>query len=202
MEFRSGTRKPFPGFDRVYRAHDPGTPEFRARVDDFSVEDAFAALRGERVPSVPVSARWVMGRRVPRDFIWTTLAVPFIASDRVFDLLRKHAFTGWSTFPVELLNDAGECISTYHGLVVYGRCGPRQKERSALIAKLGPVGKTIEVYKGLFFDEHRWDGSDVFMPDDGTGLVFVVQEVRDALTAAKVKGISLDRADLEERLFA
>jgi hypothetical protein len=201
MEFRSRTRNPFPGFERVYHAHDPGTPEFRARINDFSIEDAFDVLRGEKAPSTPVSARWVMGRRLPRDFVWTTLAVPFIASDRVIDLLRRHTFTGWSTFPVELLSDAGEHISGYHGLAVHGRCGPRQKERSALIAKPGPVGNTIQVHQGLFFDEDAWDGSDVFMPDDGSGLVFVVQEVRDALTAAKVKGISLDRVDLHERLF-
>lgn len=200
MEYPSGSKQPFPGFDRVYLAHDPGTPEFRAQMD-MSLEGAFDVLRGDVKPAAPVSGRWMMGRRVPRDFIWTTLGVPVIVSDRVISILSAGEFLGWSTYPIDLVGPKGDPVSGYQGLVVRGRCGALQGERSTEIQKPGPVGNKIIVYRGQFFDETRWDGSHIFMSTDKTGLIFVLQEVRDALQGAKVKGIALDRTDTHERFF-
>ena len=190
----------FPGFDHTYYAEDPGTPGFTVDVS-LSLSEAFSTLRGDSVPKAPVAARWVMGRRKPQDFIWTTLAVPFIVSPKVISLFRERSFTGWSTYPVDVVGASDEQIGGYCGLAVHGRCGPFQPERSAPIQKPGPTGLVIEVYKGMFFDERAWDGSDVFMPSDKTGLVFLVQAVRDAVRKSKLTGITLDRCETHERML-
>jgi len=199
MAYPSSGKK-FPGFDRVYYVDEPNSSEFRVDID-LTLETALAALRGECVPTAPVSGRWVMGRTAAKEFVWTTLGIPFIISARAISILSEHGFVGWGTYPVNLFGPGGEPIADYHGLVVSGRCGPRQPDRSIAIQRPGPIGKPTLVYKGLFFDEGEWDGSDLFMPRDTTGFVFVVEQVREVLQAARVTGVSLKRVDSNERPF-
>jgi hypothetical protein len=200
MESHSGTRAEFPGFDSVFYAGHPGHG-FICR-SDLSVEDAFRLIRGELKPMGDIWLRWAMGRKEPTDFLWTTLAVLFVVSDRVVQILQSKRFSGWTTYPVVVVGPTGTTIPGYSGLSVVGRCGPLQPERSIRYQKPGPVGNTIEVFKGQFFDENLWDGSDIFMPTDGTGLVFVLDRVKRALESSKLKGVRFARADLHERLFA
>jgi hypothetical protein len=201
LAYHSGTKMSFPGFDRVYELRDPGTPEFRTTVGA-SIDEARAVTRGEITPLEPVKLQWVMGRRNPRDFIWTGLAVPRIVHERIVAILSKHGFLGWSLYPVEVYGPKGERVNDYHGLAIGGRCGALRPDRSEEIQKVGPAGTWITVYRGLYCDESAWDGSDLFMPSDQlAGMVFVTQPVRDVLLRAKVKGAAFDRLDSTERSF-
>jgi hypothetical protein len=74
-------------------------------------------------------------------------------------------FTGWTTYPVELTGRDGEPLPGYHGFAVTGR----------------------------LVEPDDWDGSDVFVTGEGA-LTFVSEPVRDALLAAGVKNVRLERA--------
>jgi hypothetical protein len=190
----------FPGFQHIYRISDPGDPGGFVADIGLSTQDGLAALRGDRQIQTPVSLRWRMGRRTPDDFIWTTIAIPFIVSERVIAALEDCKCSGWDTYPIALVGAAGEPIPGYHGLVVRGRCGPLEKHRSVEIRKQYPGG-VFPAYRGWYFDERAWDGSDVFMPGGRVGHVFITQDAKDALSAARISGADFDRADLAERTF-
>jgi hypothetical protein len=164
---------------------------------DVPAGQEFDLLRGDWVPPEPLEVRWEMGRKSPSDVVWTTLAVPVIVNARVLEVLRDGGFSGWSTYPVVVHDKAGEVVEGYVGLVVTGRCGAMDNARSPKVDRKFPGG-VFEVYKGLFFDEREWDGSDVFCPAGSSGWVFVVPRVAEALRAAKVRNVSLEPvADVE-----
>jgi hypothetical protein len=139
-----------------------------------------------------------MGRQTPSDFIWTTIVSPLIVSARVIALLQDSAVSGWSSYPVEVLNRDGEVLEGYAGLSIIGRCGRMEFERSLEVPKEYPAG-TFPVYKGLFFPPESWDGSDFFMPSDGTLYVFAVDRVQKLFRKARITNVAFERADLAER---
>jgi hypothetical protein len=190
----------FPGCENVHWISDPGGREFRVDLD-LSFDEALDALRGDWAPDRPVTAKWVMGRHIPDDFVWTRFAIPIIVSSRVVSVFEKGRFTGWSTYPVTLFDRRGAVVEGFEALVVTGRTGPMQLERSAEVVKPGPTGRPTVHYRGLLFDESLWDGSDVFMSSDRNGTVFLTREVRNGLLEAGVTGAFLQQADQDERLF-
>ena len=54
-------------------------------------------------------------------------------------------------------------------------------------------------YRGTYFDEQGWDGSDVFMPADRSSLVFVTERIAAVLLEGGVSGVAIERADRTER---
>ncbi|HEY8207038.1 MAG TPA: hypothetical protein VIG99_06145, partial [Myxococcaceae bacterium] len=126
-----------------------------------------------------------MGRSKPSDFIYTTLATPIIISDRVVGILKDGGFSGWRTYPIELLGKGGNRIPGYHGLAVHGRCGPIDESRAVKLDQIMPGG-VFPAWYGLFFDSETWDGSDLFMTSSAKAWVFVVDAVKRALEKAKV----------------
>jgi len=84
-------------------------------------------------------------------------------------------------FPVRLGAKNGSPVPGYQGLIVTGRCGDIDKSRSVPFEKPMGKGTASTYYKGLFFEEATWDGSDIFRPA-GTGFVFVTQKVKDVLS--------------------
>ena len=92
--------------------------------------------------------------------------------------LQEAGISGWSTYPVELFGKQGEPLGTYHGLIVHGRCGAVDKSRSVRTTKEFPGG-VFPIWRGLYFDEDSWDGSDIFMPSDETGWVFVTTRAKE-----------------------
>ena len=101
-------------------------------------------------------------------------------------------------YDVDVRGAEDEHIHGYAGLSVRGRCGPIQYERGVPVQKEYPGG-IFTVYLGYFFDEQSWDGSDLFVSVDGSGMVFVTQKVRDAFAKAKVTGATMGRADLAQQ---
>src|SRR5439155_8084762 len=119
----------FPGFDRLYLVSDPwANRPFRAQFEgDF---DAPALLvRGEARADRLIATR-AMGQRVPSDVVWTTWAIPLMLSQSVVDTCLAADLSGWTTLPVALTDALGD-DHPYHLLVVNGRCGPIDYERSA-----------------------------------------------------------------------
>lgn len=131
----------------------------------------------------------------PSDFIWTTLVTPKLVSTRVVETLRDGKVTGWSLYPVRIVDKGSNEIEGFHGLAVVGRCGPLDSSRGEYLLKPPPVpqGRAFWVRKGLFFDPESWDGRDVFSPANGGGIVFVVERVKQLLEKAKVRNVKFTR---------
>ena len=162
--------------------------------------DPLALTRGQINPKEPVCFHHDEGSRL-KDHIGTTWALLHLVSDRFLGVL--DGFSGWRVYPVEVYDKDGELVPGYHGLAVNGRCGPIDDDLSPVMVLPPPVpqGEAMPHRIGIRFWPETWDGSDVFMPE-GSGWVLVRQEVRDALTAAKITGIDLYRITEIELLLS
>ncbi len=191
----------FPGFDRFYVLNNSwdGDP-FHADLGVETREEALALTRGEVEPSTPIAATWQSGGRVPKDFIGTSVGFTRLISARVVQVLEGINATGWSTYPIQLTGRNGEHIPGFVGLAVRGRSGPRLPERSDALMKPSPVGNLRQVYRGYFFDESSWDGSDIFVTG-ATATTIVSQRVHDAFSEARLSNMLLGRVDLDERIW-
>ena len=98
------------------------------RVEPRMHLDEMAVLRGqpERKPLEFVHAE---GRR-RLDLVGTGYAMLYLVSDRFIDVLSGAKFTGWTTYPVRIVDESGHEVSGYHGLSVRGRSGALDPERA------------------------------------------------------------------------
>lgn len=182
----------FPGFDALYELRDPlSDPPYRG-IFEADLDTALALTRGELQSHAPITVRHEMGRGRPGDVTWTTLAIPVVVSLRVVDLLSDNAFTGWSTYPVHVLDREGQVIDGYYGLAITGRCGPIEPSQSEVVFRDLPGGR-VPALKGMFFDPASWDGSDLFMSVEQNALRFVREDVKSALEIAKVRNLRFER---------
>jgi hypothetical protein len=193
--------KPFPGFSHLYSLGET-YGGFRAHLDwdGRHADETLALTRAEATPSGPIPLYYRMGRAVPSDVIWTTGLHPVIVHKRVIDLLLDHRFTGWGTYPVEVYGKQGEPYPDYLGLSFTGRCGPIDGSRSERTLVEMPGG-LVPHWKGIYFDEQSWDGSDFFMCSDGKGWMFVTEDVVKAFKKTKVRGVTFDSLDSIELMF-
>jgi hypothetical protein len=153
--------KNFPGFDRIYLIRDPFSKRvLRGQFE--AMADCLALTRGEANVSEKIRVSWAMGGANPSDFIWTTSAHPLIVHRRIVDLFREHSITGWSTYPVIVIDKAGHSHLDYEGLKIIGRCGPVDLSRSVIVPSEYPAG-WFPHFLGHYFAEDSWDGSDIFM---------------------------------------
>jgi len=139
--------------------------------------------KGEWRPPEPVRLKAYMGGQAT-DVLWTG-QLNVCISDRVLDVLEKNKFTGWATYPVEVFGRKGEFLPGYHGLSITSYASEIDRSRSQIIVK-SPVPGTEPrtYYRGIFFDESKWDGSDFFRL---TGSWTVVKKtVRDVFKREKI----------------
>lgn len=156
---------------------------------------------GEVTPATPVRFHRDQGTRI-KDLIGTTTALLTLVSDRFVAVLREGGFSGWTTYPVGVYNEAGREVPSYHGLAITGRAGPRDNSLTPkeLLPPPVPGGRAMPGRRGLLFKYGSWDGSSLFCPE-GTAAITVTEEVRAALTAAKLSNLHLQRITEIERIF-
>jgi hypothetical protein len=89
-------------------------------------------------------------------------------------------------------------VEDYKLLVVTGRAGGIQNDRSSKLWKMPPPGgNPYEAWKGIYFDENSWDGSDMFCLGE-TAHIVVVERLKQALTREGVTNIEfVPLADVE-----
>jgi hypothetical protein len=103
-------------------------------VDDIDSEGlAFGAV----VPSSPVRLR-IQSRRKVGDFFLGPWPVQ-IVSLRFVEALEKGGFSGWTTFPVEVIGPLSEELRDHRGLTVTGRSGPPDRSREECVLLPPPV---------------------------------------------------------------
>jgi len=155
--------------------------------DWLAKEQASALFRGELKLQYPLQLGAYMGGQAT-DFLWSSLTPLLVVSQKVVGLLEECRLTGWATYPVEVYDRKGDRLEGYSGFAITGRAGKRNRSRSRIITKPAPApgGRSREVYKGLYFDEGQWDGSDIFLVG---GIKVVTRPLQQALKQAKVTNV-------------
>jgi len=180
-------------YSKLFELNDPlaNRPlRFLTKQKWLTWEKGYQLFSGEWQPPEPVILEAYMGGQAT-DIMWSGGGPIFCVSQKVVDLLKEEKFTGWATYPVEVHDRKGEFLPGYHGFTITGRAGEHQLERSQVIYKpLFPGGDPRKVYQGFFFDERRWDGSDIFKLSESSHII-VKKEVRDALKRAKISNVRL-----------
>ncbi len=191
-------------FDKMYKLKDPlGNRALRLTwYDDcnwLTKKMAAFLFRGELTePPQPIHLHSYMGGQ-PMDFLWSGMIPVVCISERVVELLTTHKLSGWSTYPVEVYNREGERLLNYFGFSVTGRVGKQVSSRSKVVEVPVYPGsqKLRKVYKGLYFDETSWDGSD-FCTEAGTYRIIVTHAVHTVFKQNKVNNVRLIRlSDVE-----
>lgn len=161
--------------------------------------DPFGVFRGER-PSPPgLRFHRIKGSRLV-DVVGSTLPPLKLLSRRVIKALSGDRLTGWEAVSVPVDVSDGQVSQDYSLLVVRGRSGPVDdslSERAVLPPP--PGGRTMPGWKGLFFTESSWDGTDVFTPM-GSGYVCVTRRVKDLLEARGFTNARFESLAAVERL--
>lgn len=177
--------------------HDPlSNSAFRGKAEPPAYDLMLRAMRGAQV-TAPIPIQYSSGR-VLADFIWVPL-VP-IVHVRVIDILRRARITGWTTFPVDVRGSAGEKISDYVGFGVTGRCEHVTVDaaHSELIYKQRGQHK-IPYYRGIYFPQESWDGSDFFTGStDETAFILATETVNELIRRECVKNCRLDPVTVAE----
>ena len=179
--------------EKIFELADPLTVEpFRlrsrlpanAKAEGIDVE---LLSQGKSQIVKPIQFDAAQGRKAT-DFLWTQLIKPVCVSDRVIRILEEYDVTGWSTYPVQVFDAEGVLHDSYHGLVVTGAVCEADYTRSAIVTKPSPTprGKSYDVYRGLYFDEDQWDGSDMFWVG---GVRVVVDKVRTLFERHRIENV-------------
>ncbi len=153
--------------------------------DWVTTDTVLTLFHGECHPPEPVVLKTQMGGQAT-DILWSTFPPIMCISEKLRDILIENNFTGWSTYPVKVYGRHGEYLPGYHGLAVKGFAGKYDLGRSQKVINPPhiPGGKPVEVYRGFFFDENKWDGSDFFRVK--ANWLVVTEGVRDAFKKAKI----------------
>ncbi|MBI4330930.1 MAG: hypothetical protein HY673_06595 [Chloroflexi bacterium] len=183
-------------YSNFYMLEEPGaTRPLRLKAQqEFAWRNSFELYSGEFRPPEPVLLKAFMGGQLA-DFLWASSVFITCISQRVLGLLKANGFTGWDTYPVEAYGRRGEPLPGYHGFAVKSWAGKINLAKSPIIDKppLVPGADPYRVYRGLYFDEKNWDGSDVFRL--AAGETVITGRVKDVFKKAKVTNILLTPLD-------
>ncbi len=171
-------------------------------VEDF---DEFALVRAEYRPEGILHFVHSSGR-VPYDIVTTELPVLKLISDRLVEVLKRHELTGWQTYRVQVLDRQKNEVPGYHGLQVYGRCGPVDYSLSPRVMEPPfPGAEPAPTWKGYYFDPATWDGSDLFIPESANGRTtvhaFVTRRLKEIFEKEKITNVEFEPVKEVSGLF-
>jgi hypothetical protein len=136
-------------------------------------------------PAEPIVFRQNSDKLSPGHLVPGGSPALLLLSRRLAGALRTSRCTGWTTWPVHLLVEGGRPVGDHVGLAVTGRCEPIQRERSE---RLGD-----NWWRGVFFEEASWDGSDIFQPEGSrAGWPYLSAHAKEAVLAAKLRGVGFE----------
>jgi hypothetical protein len=186
------TSKPL-DFNQFYELYDPLASRSLRLTDEgysdwITTDQAILLFHGRLKLNAPLRLGAYMGGQAT-DFLWSGLPPLVCVSERVINLLQMNNITGWARYPVEIYGRKGEPVAGYHGFSVTGEECRRDRSRSQIITKQAvPGGKPYEVYKGLYFYEEDWNGSDIFRVGSSGGTI-VTEKVKVIFKQAKVSNV-------------
>lgn len=182
-------------FSRFHELSDPlATRPLRLSVLKYSrwVTNAYAweLFRGRVYLDRPLNLGIQSGGQLTH-FLWSSFPPIVCISTYVVELLQAYGVTGWTTYPVEIYGRKGEPLTGFNGFAVTGSECRRDRSRSEILTRQAvPEGEHFEVYKGLYFYEEDWDGSDIFRVRSSGGTI-VIDKVKKIFKQAKVTNVKL-----------
>lgn len=186
---------PILDFSRFYELYDPiASRPLRLSPERYSnwltKAQAIELFRGRLKLTTPLGLCAYRGGQAT-DFLWSGLIPLVCISQRIITLFRENNIRGWMTYPVEVYGRKNEPLLGYYGFAVTGSDCRRDRSRSEIqIRQAVPDGEPFEVYKGLYFYEEDWDGSDIFWVKSYGGIV-VTEKVYKSLKRVKVTNVKL-----------
>jgi len=116
-----------------------------------------------------------------------------LISEKLKNLLVENNITGWKTYPIKIYDKKGNSLKDYFGLSITGKCGSiiNEKSENRTMPPMVSGGPTYEARIGLFFDESKWDGSDIFSPM-GTYYIFVSEEVKTLIKQNNITNVHFE----------
>ena len=168
-----------------------------------SQEETRQLFYGTLQPRKPIRLVQGMGKQIS-DFLWSTFHRWSPFPDKIVNILESHNFTGWGYYPVELYNSLGMLIPGYQGFSIISYAGGQDFSRSELITIPSsiPEWKDRQVYKGTYFDESKWNGSDFFRIQHAT--IIVKKEVVTAFQKSRISNVRftpLLGTELDSRVY-
>lgn len=119
-----------------------------------------------------------------RDLLGTYWAGVYLVTEHFRQSVGDLGATGWFTTPVRI-----EGIESPLSLLsVTGRCG------SMFGVGGEPIAGAPEI--GTFIDPLRWDGSDLFMPDNNNSIL-VLGSTAESLQELRLSNVAFESAGLE-----
>ncbi len=151
--------------------------------------DFYKVFRSEYIPEYVVECMPSLGSKA-FDFLNSGYAGLYLVSEKIIELFKNNAISGWSSIPVRIKAYEGY---NYYILTVIGRCSEidYEKSESFIKAPFTPTGKPIEAKRGLNFDLNSWDGSDVFTPEKSM-FTFVTEKVEKLLSKNKATNVIIE----------
>jgi hypothetical protein len=159
----------------------PANPRaFSGTITQHNWTDLLAIAESGAIPDDNVQIAWGAGTARPSDVIWISPR-HLVVSERFRETFAR--FSGWSSYPVELLGKQRELIDGYTGLAIPGKSGRIVPDRSRL------EQHDFEWwFVGQYFDTSTWDGSDFFYPKFGIGPI-ITERARQQLLSAKISNV-------------
>ena len=144
--------------------------------------DLVELILGPRVPDT-LCVKVVRGKR-PGDMMCPAFNV---VSKRFIEVVQGCGATGFRACPIRVLQKQSS-IPDYFLLKVTGCGGPVDESRSEV--ERGS-DRLVMAYRGIYMDESKWDGADLFsIPGMGIGT-YLVRKVRDAIKDARLLNVDL-----------
>lgn len=172
-------------------------------VLDENIDQVEAAkiLRCEKVWPTPIkfSSQDRLFRKV--DFVGSTLVNLCVVSEKFVNVLTENVITGWTTYPVNIVDHAGKPIAGYRGLAVTGRCGRILWDDSEKITIPAPSssGRETKGWRGLPFDESTWDGSGICLPEAHSNFMIVCERTKKVVEKRKLSNVGFKSTKALER---
>jgi hypothetical protein len=120
-------------------------------------ELAVAVHRGESAPTAVIEVSWFMYRRKPHLVVGTSLLVPLIVHRSIRDVMAASGLTGWTDYPMRIVDRQGLSYEDFVGLGVHGRHGPYDFSEARPRAEY----PTDTSWIGRRLLAENWDGSDL-----------------------------------------
>jgi len=134
----------------------------------------------------------VVGGRNNPDFLGGGHSPLTLVSERFVAAADACHLSGWASYSIELIGKLPPTPKRYSGLRIHGRCGPIDDGRSArVLAQTPPSGAMMISYRGLYFDESAWDGTDLFVPTLKHTFLFCTEKAAKCFRQAHLTGMVL-----------
>jgi hypothetical protein len=158
--------------------HGTGSDDsYRTSIEVPGGHDHFELLKATWVPGQPLRCRHFLGSHELTDALFTGFASLLLISQSLQDAMATAGLTGWRTFPVDLYDGETHIEGKYAGLSFVGRCGPILPPTGPALTDF-PQLPSFPRYRGLYFEESSWDGSDFWCSTDDTAYRFVTNRAR------------------------